>query len=224
LEIYENRDLKDLESEVWKDIEEYGGDYQISNYGRIKSFKQRKEGKILSQNKNSAGYLCVGLCKNRKGEPKLIHDLLFETFNNYKLKENECIHHIDFNKLNNDLNNFQLMTISEHMSLHHKNKIVSDKTKQLMIKNHADVSGENNPMYGKTGENNPFYGKNHSEETKQLMREKKSGENNPHVKLTKQDIIKIRELNLTQKEIGRMFGVHQATISAIKNRRSWKHI
>ena len=28
-----------------------------------------------------------------------------------------------------------------------------------------DMSGENNPMYGRTGENNPFYGKKHSPET-----------------------------------------------------------
>ncbi len=28
--------------EQWKDIEGYNGDYQISNYGRVKSFKLYK--------------------------------------------------------------------------------------------------------------------------------------------------------------------------------------
>jgi len=29
---------------------------------------------------------------------------------------------------------------------------------------------------------------------------------------------------LTQKEIGKLFGVHESTISSIKNKRSWSHI
>lgn len=31
----------------------------------------------------------------------------------------------------------------------HKNKIVSEKTRNLISQNHTDVSGENNPMFGK---------------------------------------------------------------------------
>lgn len=33
----------------------------------------------------------------------------------------------------------------------HKGKLVSDSTKELISKNHADVSGCNNPMFGKQG-------------------------------------------------------------------------
>ena len=33
--------------ETWKDIEGYNGDYQVSTFGRIKSFKQGAQGKIL---------------------------------------------------------------------------------------------------------------------------------------------------------------------------------
>ena len=35
----ENKNMK----EIWKDIEGYEGDYQVSNLGRIKSFKNKKE-------------------------------------------------------------------------------------------------------------------------------------------------------------------------------------
>jgi hypothetical protein len=37
-----------------------------------------------------------------------------------KLKQDECVHHIDRNKKNNDLKNLQLLTISEHTKLHQK--------------------------------------------------------------------------------------------------------
>lgn len=61
----------------------------------------------------------------------------------------------------------------------------SEKTKQKMRKNHRDVSGENNPMYGtsRCGEENPFWGCKHSEETKQKISKnhaRLSGENNPN--------------------------------------------
>ncbi|MEK6844622.1 MAG: NUMOD3 domain-containing DNA-binding protein [Nanoarchaeota archaeon] len=61
----------------------------------------------------------------------------------------------------------------------------SEETRQKMRDNHADYSGENNPMYGNSkyiGENNPFYGKKHTEKIRQLMKDNHadySGENNP---------------------------------------------
>lgn len=72
----------------------------------------------------------------------------------------------------------------------------SEETKQKIRENHADVSGKNNPNYGKTWdeiygeeagvnlrerlntrlrERPPMKGKTHSEETKKLIRERKLG-------------------------------------------------
>lgn len=53
----------------------------------------------------------------------------------------------------------------------------SEDTRKTMRENHADVSEENNPMYGKKGKDSPTYGKTWgwSEES----RRKFSGENNP---------------------------------------------
>jgi len=213
MEIYENRNLKDLDGEIWKDIEEYNGDYQVSNFGRIKSFKYDKiSGNILKQNKNTKGYLKISLCEYNIAKTKEIHRLEFKTFNNYKLKKGEVVHHIDKNLLNNILDNFQLMTNSEHHSFHAE------------------------------GENNSFYGKQHSEETKRKQSNKRkekyrngelkklnqTGENNNNCILIEQKVIRIKLLLdegiLTQKEIGKMFGVHESTISNIKNRRIWTHI
>jgi hypothetical protein len=50
------RTLKDLPNEEWKDIPEYDGIYQCSNYGRIKSLKreykrQTKNGFVIGYTK-----------------------------------------------------------------------------------------------------------------------------------------------------------------------------
>ena len=47
--------------------------------------------------------------------------------------------------------------------------------RQKISDNHDNVSGENNPMYGKTGENSPLYGKPRSELTKQKISEALKG-------------------------------------------------
>ncbi|MBC8429776.1 MAG: hypothetical protein H8D92_00105 [Pelagibacteraceae bacterium] len=57
------------------------------------------------------------------------------------------------------------------MSLMFRGVPKTEAHKQAMRDNHADVSGENNPMYGKAG----FGGKKHSEETKKKMSLSMSG-------------------------------------------------
>jgi len=128
-----------MKKEIWKEIEGHDGDYFISNYGRVKSFKKCRgiNEKILVPCEDSYGYFQIKLYKNGMPETKLIHVLMFENFNDYKLKKNECIHHIDKNEINNILDNFQLMTKSEHNSFHNKGKKYPEHSKRM--------KGENNP-------------------------------------------------------------------------------
>ena len=107
-----------MEKEVWKDIKNYEGHYQVSNYGRIKSVdklvnsglknnkKVLKKGKILKQLKRSNGYLAVGLCNGETQKSKSVHRLVAEAFipnlNNYK-----NINHKDENKENNNVSNLE---------------------------------------------------------------------------------------------------------------------
>ena len=73
---------------------------------------------------------------------------------------------------------------------------VSEETKQKIRENMPDMSGENNPMYGKKGEDNPNYGRHHSEKSKQKISETRinkglaKGENNSRAKYTLWDITK----------------------------------
>ena len=55
-------------------------------------------------------------------------------FYGYKNKNNEVCHHIDRNKLNNDISNLQLMTESEHIKLHHKDGDYNRDSKGRIIK------------------------------------------------------------------------------------------
>ncbi len=52
------------------------------------------------------------------------------------------------------------------------NKIESNG--KTVAQNRA-LSGDKNPMFGMTGDKNPFYGKSHSDETKKILSDKKSG-------------------------------------------------
>lgn len=78
-------------------------------------------------NLDSGGYYRVTSTKEGN-YGKLVHRLIYE--DNYgPIPNGYPIHHIDFDKTNNNIENLQLLTKSQHHSLH--------------------TSGKNNPMYGK---------------------------------------------------------------------------
>lgn len=55
------------------------------------------------------------------------HRYIMEQNIGRKLEQNECVHHIDGNRTNNDLSNLQLMTIGEHSKLHREKEIAEGK-------------------------------------------------------------------------------------------------
>lgn len=63
---------------------------------------------------------------NKKGNAKL-HRLIMEEHLGRKLKSSEVIHHIDGNKLNNDISNLKVMTRGEHSKLHRKQDLENGK-------------------------------------------------------------------------------------------------
>lgn len=101
--------------EIWKDIEGYEGLYQVSNFGRVKSFHFNRE-KILNL-LPSYGYLYVNLCdKQGKRKRLCVHRLVakyfLDDFDNHKQ-----INHIDGNKMNNFITNLEMCTAKEN-SIH----------------------------------------------------------------------------------------------------------
>lgn len=110
--------------EIWKDIKNYEGIYQISNLNKVKSLsrillditgrKQAIKERIMVQSINNSGYKYVPLSKNNSVINHHIHRLMAETF--IANTENKPqINHIDSNKLNNNLTNLEWCTQSENI-------------------------------------------------------------------------------------------------------------
>lgn len=108
--------------EIWKDILNYEGLYQVSNLGRVKSLKKlswngysyiTKPERILKLS-NSKGYKFVRLYKDKVAKNYTIHRLVaiafIENKNNYKE-----VNHIDGNKLNNNATNLEWCTKSHNI-------------------------------------------------------------------------------------------------------------
>jgi len=92
--------------EEWRDILEYEGEYQVSNFGRIKSFKKKLTPHVLCQQKSQIGYYVVGLYKNRQRKVHFAHRLVAKEF--ILNPENKPdVDHIDGDKQNNNLSNLR---------------------------------------------------------------------------------------------------------------------
>lgn len=100
--------------EIWKDIPNYEGEYQVSNLGRVKSFRaSSKYGSqkeyILNPTTKENGYCNVTLYGKYGRHKFLVHRLVAEAFipnpNGYPQ-----VNHKDENPLNNAANNLEWCT------------------------------------------------------------------------------------------------------------------
>ena len=114
-----------MQEEIWKDIPEYEGIYQISNLGRVKSLsryiynnKNTTKGhlsreKILRLSADSTGYLQVNLSKNGKKAKFHVHRLVAKLF--IPNPDNKPqVNHIDRNRRNPAVSNLEWVTDSEN--------------------------------------------------------------------------------------------------------------
>ncbi len=120
--------------EIWKDIKNYEGKYQVSNFGNVKSLERYDRcnrhinEKILVPRKHTGGYLRVQLSR----KDFYIHRLVAETF--IPNPENKLqVNHIDGDKTNNRSNNLEWCTALEN-NLHAITTGLSKKDRDFMIK------------------------------------------------------------------------------------------
>jgi histidyl-tRNA synthetase len=100
--------------EQWKDIPGWEGVYQISSFGRLKSFKEAKTGRILSNINSNGDYLSVILISQGRKQATKIHRLVAELFIPNPESKPE-VNHKDTNKQNNRVDNLEWATKSENM-------------------------------------------------------------------------------------------------------------
>jgi hypothetical protein len=138
-----------MENEIWLDVKNYEGFYQISNYGNLKSLdryiiypnktKRLFKGKIQSKSINRNGYIYYDIYKNCIRKRYLAHILVYSNFkNDYNNKLD--INHIDCNKKNNFIENLELITRSENMKHALKNNLLI-KTLDSATKNYVFENG-----------------------------------------------------------------------------------
>jgi hypothetical protein len=111
-----------MENEIWKDIKDFEGLYQVSNKGRVKSLKrlylsanggQRHIEEHIVKTQYSKGYLRIHICKNGKYYSKSVHRLVAEAF--ISNPENKpCVDHINGKRDDNRIENLKWCTIKEN--------------------------------------------------------------------------------------------------------------
>ncbi len=176
-------------SEIWKSIEGYNGLYEVSNFGRVKSYcldavglmKKDYKPKMMKDSSNGLGYRYVVLSKNNNSKNLYIHRLVLKAFVPNPQNKPQ-VNHKNGIKDDNKLENLEWCTRSENAKHACKMGLWSDH----------------------------------------------KGENNNYSKLNNNQVVMIKKIlklkKYYQREIGKMFGVHQMTISRIQRGLIWHHV
>lgn len=133
-----------MEEEIWKDIKRYEGQYQVSNFGRIKSLDrfitQLNNGKLITRRypgkmfnlkpENKTGYVPAVLTKHNIAKYYLVHRLVAEAFipNPDNLPQ---VNHKDENTSNNCVDNLEWCTNSYNVNYGSRNDKVRNALKNI---------------------------------------------------------------------------------------------
>ena len=129
---------EELESERWKDIDGYDGMYQVSDLGRVRSFKFGKT-RLLRPGKTKDGYFIVQLWRNGKGKTIYVHRLVASAFIPNDDNSKTQINHINECKSDNKVSNLEYCTAQYNLTyndIHHRRiaNRISSKYKRNRIK------------------------------------------------------------------------------------------
>ena len=116
--------IKNIEGEIWKEIENTEGNYFISSLGRVKSYTRYKA-IILKPTVNVNGYERLEIQQERHRANKLIHRLVAAAFLPMPDNIDMQLHHKDFNKHNNAAVNLEWLSPQQHREKHREQQASS---------------------------------------------------------------------------------------------------
>lgn len=116
-----------MTKEVWKDIKNYEGFYQVSNLGRVRSLerisvqKHRVKERVLASTLDTYGYCLVTLRRDGKRKTHKVHRLVAEAFlsNPDNLPQ---INHKDECKTNNKVSNLEFCSPAYNTNYGNRNE------------------------------------------------------------------------------------------------------
>ena len=116
--------------EVWKEIKNYEGYYEVSNFGRFRSMDRVitysdgrtrfYKGEIIEGTIGRDGYIDVKLSKDGITKTRKLHRLIAQTFIPIENDNNLEVNHIDYNRTNNKIDNLEWVTHIDNV--HHSSK------------------------------------------------------------------------------------------------------
>ena len=121
-----------MDKEIWKDIPNYEGRYQVSNYGNIRSLNHNQKGIVKEIKKRLLrGYYYVRLQKNGQKEEFKIHRIVYAVFVGELPKcilkgdgnKIMVVNHKDENKLNNRADNLEVISYTQNIN-YGKNSVI----------------------------------------------------------------------------------------------------
>lgn len=128
--------IVNLEGEIWKPVLGWEGFYEVSNMGRVKSlnYNHTKREQLMKPQLTNR-YLQINFSANGRKQYPCMQRVVYEAFNG-KLPEWDAtmkcdkrmeINHKDENKLNNRLDNLELITGLENINYGSRNRQISEK-------------------------------------------------------------------------------------------------
>lgn len=116
--------------EQWKEIKGTSGKYFISSFGRVISGAGEKPCFLSPWLDSTNDYYRISIYINGRLEKPYIHRLVAEYFTEQRTEEKRLVvHHKDYNKHNNRMENLVYLTDKEHHKIHHS-KGMADNGKE----------------------------------------------------------------------------------------------
>jgi hypothetical protein len=133
--------LRKLDDEEWKTISFTDYKYEVSNYGRVKSYCQNSEqGKLLNPSQ-IGGFKVVSLKYNGSSKHFLVHKLVAELFIPKENENQTVVIHLDWSKANNHFSNLQWVTKAESYIRMHK-RLQEERKKKGKVVTYSKLKTE----------------------------------------------------------------------------------